>query len=142
MQIRGAKPEDYDQIIALYNDFVEEDRYSEHNFDSFKQVLKNPNNFIYVAESGDALIGFATLSIRNVVRYPNPIAELDELYVSPSHREKGIGKKLIEKVEQKAKELNCYVIYIESHDDRQTAHKFYASQGYTKYGFAFRKRIN
>ncbi len=141
MQIREAKPEDYHQIMVLYNDFVEEDRYSKHDSDSFYKVIKNPNNLIYIAESKGVLIGFATLSLRNVVRYPKPIAELDELYVNPKYREKGIGRKLVEKVEQKAKQLDCYVIYIESHNDRKTAHKFYQSQGYSKYGFAFRKRI-
>src|SRR3989344_6720926 len=114
MIIRKVKDSDYSELMLLYNGFVGEDRYSNHNNDSFKKVLKSKNNSVYVVEENKKLVGFAAFSVRTVVRYPKPIAELDELYVLPAYRRKGIGQKLMKKILNKAKQLNCYRIFIES----------------------------
>jgi len=142
MDIREAKQSDYRELMDLYNLFVDEDRYSKHDNDSFIKVLGNQNNFIFVAEDSGKLVGFITFSVRDVVRYPKPIAELDELFVSPGYRQKGVGKMLMEQIEDKAKELDCYRMYIESHYDHKTAHVFYEKLGYTNYGYHFIKNLS
>lgn len=141
MQIRLAHELDYEELIKLYNDFIVEDRYSRHDGDSFKKALNNPNNFIYVAKDENKLVGFASFSIRDVIRYPRPIAELDELFVSSDYRKKGLGKDLMKIVEDKARALNCYRLYIESSYKHEIAHKFYEAQGYTNYGYHFFKNL-
>ena len=141
MQIRLAVDSDYVPLMKLYNEFVGSDRYSGHDNDSFKTVLHSSQNLLYVAEEKEVLVGFASFSIRNVVRYPKPIAELDELFVDPKYRKKGLGKLFMQTIEEKAKELDCYRIYIESHYDHKAAHSFYESLGYTNYGYHFIKNI-
>ena len=141
MQIRPATLEDYVPFMKLMNDFVGEDRYSHLDNDSYKTVIESPTNFIYVAEDEGTLIGLITFSIRNVVRYPQLIAELDELYVVPEYREKGLGKHLMETVEIKAKELNCHRMYIESGIRFKGAHAFYEAIGYKNYGYHFIKNL-
>src|SRR5260221_13503529 len=110
MTIRLVSESDYIPLMKLYNGFVGSDRYSRHGNDSFKAVLKSPYSFIYIAEENNELVGFVSFSVRDVVRYPKPIAELDELFVEPAYRKKGIGKILMQTIEGKAKELNCYRI--------------------------------
>ena len=105
MIIRQARPTDYKELMELYNGFVGENRYSNYNNDSFNKVIESKNNFIYVAEENNRLTGFATFSARVVVRYPRPIAELDELYVDPTVRKKGEGTMLMNEILIKAKEL-------------------------------------
>lgn len=141
MKIRLVKQSDYEQLMELYNLFVGSDRYSKHDNDSFKKVINNPNNFVFIAENKGKQVGFVTFSVRDVIRYPKQIAELDELFVLPDYREKGVGKQLMQKIEDKAKELNCYRLFIESRYDFKTAHKFYESLGYTNYGYHFIKNI-
>jgi len=141
MNIRKAKQEDYNEIMLLFNGFVEEDRYSNHDFDSFKKVLASEDGFVFVAQEGEKLIGFSTMSIRNVVRYPRPIAELDELYVVPDYRRKGIGKALLDICIDTAKSRSCYRIYLESHKDREHAHAFYEKHNFIKYGHSFSKDL-
>lgn len=89
----------------------------------------------------DKLIGFATFSIRLIVRYPKPIAELDELYVVPEFRRKGVGKMLMEKVMGQAKKSGCYRMYVGSHYKHKTAHKFYESLAFTNYGYHFLRNL-
>lgn len=141
MNIRLVMEADYAELMVLYNGFVGEDRYSKHDNDSFKKVLNNPNNFVFVAEDNKNLVGFVAFSVRDVVRYPKPIAELDELFVSPTWRQKGLGKQLMQQVEDKAKELQCHRLYIESHYDHKAAHKLYESLGFKNYGYHFIKNL-
>lgn len=141
MNTRKAEEKDYEELMHLYNDFVGEDRYSRHDGDSYRQVLQSPTNVAYVVEEEGKIIGFITASIRNVVRYPRPIMEIDELYVVQEFRKQGIGKQLVEFIEHLAKEKNCCRVYIASHARFETAHKFYEGLGYNKYGLHFYKDL-
>lgn len=141
MEIRPATADDYSQLMDLYNGFVNEDRYSGHDNDSFKQVLESKTGYIFVAEVNSKLHGFITYSIRHVVRYPKPIAEIDELFVSITARGKGLGSQLIKKVELDAKERDCYRIYVESHYDHTKAHKLYEKLAFANYGYHFVKNV-
>ncbi len=141
MLIRLAEEKDYRELMNLYNGFVGEDRYSRHDNDSFDKVLKNPNSYIFVAEDEGKVIGFASFSIRDVVRYPKPIAELEELFVAITYQKKGVGHMLMEEVEKTAKERGCYRMYIESGYDHKPAHNFYEKIGYKNYGYHFVKTL-
>lgn len=141
MTIRNAKESDYEELMKLYNLFVESARYSNHDNDSFHKVLNNPSNFILIAEDGGVITGFLTFSVRDVIRYPKQIAEVDELFVLEEYRKHGVGKQLMEQMEKKAKELNCHKIFIESATEREAAHKFYESLGYKNNGYHFVKKL-
>jgi len=130
---------DYKELMGLYNLFVKSDRYSRYDNDSFVRVRQNPNNFVFVAEDEGKLVGFISFSIRDVIRYPKQILELDEIFVLQDYREKGTGKMFMDQMEKIAKEKNCYRIFIESHYDHKGAHKFYETLGYTNNGYHFIK---
>lgn len=139
MIIREAKSSDYDELMKLYNLFVEENRFSQHDNDSFNVVMERPDYFVYIAEDNNKLIGLMTFSVRSVVRYSRPIAQLEELFVLEDFRKLGIGRKFIDILETKSKELNCCNIYIESRNDKKVAHEVYQRLGYKKDGFYFKK---
>ena len=139
--IRLAREEDYQELMKLYGIFTESDRFATAGNDGFKKFLDNPRNSMFVAESFGKIIGFATFSARDVVRYARPIAELEELFVLEEYRKQGIGKLLILEVEKKASAMNCQRMYLESAVERKPAHAFYESLGYEKYGVAFKKEL-
>lgn len=139
--IREAVAEDYKGVMKLYNEFVNKDSFSKLDNDSFQQVIDYPTTYLYVAEGDQKLLGFASFSTRFVVRYPKHIMQLDELFVSEEYRKHGVGGRLIEVMEEKARDLDCAGIYIESSVERKTAHKFYEEQGYKNSGFYFKKSL-
>lgn len=141
MKIRPAKKSDHKELMSLLNKFVQKDRYSKLDNDSFLKVLNSQHNYIYIAEENDLLIGLATLSVRHVVRYKKPIAELDELFVSTQARGKGCGKKLIQAIINQAKKNNCHRLYIETAYKWKVAHKIYESIGFKNYGYHFYKDL-
>lgn len=132
---------DYLVVMQLYNDFVGEDRYSRHDNDSFETVLDDPLSRVFVAEDNGKVIGFATVSTKDIVRAPRPIAELDELFVDPASRTHGTGTALMEAVESFARSRNCYRLYMVSAYERETAHKFYEHLGYKNNGYHFQKDL-
>lgn len=141
MKIRLAKLSDYKELMKLYNLFVGENKFNNKTEDSFEKVLKNKNSFIYVADNNNQLVGFISFSIKDVVRYPEPIGTLDEMFVMEKYRKQGIGNKFMEIFETKLKELKCYGVFMESGKDLKTAHKFYEKLGYKNYGYYFAKRF-
>lgn len=141
MNIRLAKTTDYKEVMHLYSLFVGDDRYQKPNSNSFAKVVGSTNGLMYVAEAEDQIVGYATFSIRHVVRYPYPIAELDELFVIEDYRNHGTGKLLMNAVMKKAKAIGCCRMYIESHYRHEGAHKFYEKLGFTNYGYHFLKNL-
>lgn len=137
--IRPAELDDYEKVIPLLNGFVGEDRYSKHDNDSFEMIIESNSNFMYVAVDGEKIIGFITFSVRNVVRYPKPILEVDELFVAITYQKHGVGGRLMQQMEEDAKSLGCHAIFIESGYDHKPAHKFYEKLQYKNYGYHFKK---
>jgi predicted N-acetyltransferase YhbS len=139
MMVRPAVPDDYRTLLGMYDDFMETDRYAGGDNDSFDTVLRSDRNFMFVAEDGGRLAGFITASARLVVRYPQPILQIDELYVAPDFREHGVGSGLIRAVEDVADAHGYRRIYVESSTKLKGAHAFYEKNGYKKSGYYFLK---
>lgn len=138
--IREAQEQDYKELMKLYDAFYNGKRnFVSHKEDSFASVLKDSSSYVFVAEEEGKLIGFITGSSRFVVRYPKQIMQLDELFVSVSHRKKGVGGRLMEAIEEKARDLDCANIYIETHTDNTKAHKLYELHGFKNTGIYFKK---
>ncbi|MFT5779848.1 MAG: GNAT superfamily N-acetyltransferase [Crocinitomicaceae bacterium] len=63
--------------------------------------------------------------------------ELDNVVVNPDYRRKGIGQMLFQFMENKAKEIGCTMLALDSYSDNFSAHKFFYSQDYVPRGFHF-----
>ncbi len=63
--------------------------------------------------------------------------ELDNVVICEKHRGKGIGKILFKHMENKAKQLNCTMLALDSYSDNFKSHKFFYGQGYVPRGFHF-----
>ena len=106
------------------------------------RMLNDPNQFIIVATSGSLVIGWAHAYVCCTVE-SDTSAELGGLLVDESHRGIGVGGKLVEMVEEWARQKGCSIVSLRSNVLRHEAHRFYASQGYdqVKTQYTFRKRL-
>ncbi len=140
MKVRQAVSADHQQLIALYGEFIETDRFKNLDNDGFQKVIRSKNNFVLVAEEDSKLIGLITASARLVVRYPIPIMQVDEFYVDIAFRSQGIGQKLMLAIEDIAQQKGYQRIYIESgYQHEEQGHKFYKKNGYDNKGYYFLK---
>lgn len=68
----------------------------------------------------------------NAFLYSWKIADIDILWVDEALREQGVGSELLRKVEDKAKELGCKLIHLDTFDFQ--AKGFYLKHGYKIFG--------
>ncbi len=139
IKIEKATKKDYAALLKLYEEFTDHPgKYSNKKNDSFLKLLKDPNFHIDLAKRNKEIAGFITYSIRHVVRYREPILEVEEFFVKSSHRRKGIGRLLITNVKNFAKKKKCQQIFVASAKERDIAHVFYKATGFKEYGLHYR----
>lgn len=104
--------------------------------DFIRQRLENNESIILVAveqQNGDEVpVGFTQLypSYSSVRAVRNWI--LNDLYVAPEYRKKGIGEKLIRAAMQFAREQQAKFVQLETAMDNCTAQRLYESIGFVK----------
>lgn len=71
-----------------------------------EEELNNPNFYVYAAELDKKFIGWIHgVYIPKIGKWTEGILFLDELWVDPDHRNKGIGKMLVEKMKEVKEEM-------------------------------------
>ena len=141
--IRNATAIDYEKFMELMGNFVEDQtRFGNYDNDSFHKVINSDNTYVYVYEDLSEIIGFIVFSIRSVVRYPRPIMEVEEIFVSQQIRRKGVGRSLIQKAIDIGRQKQCYYIFLASDKKRAEAHMFHQSLGFIEYGYHFRLSLS
>lgn len=61
----------------------------------FTANLNNPNIYYTVAVIGSNVVGFISLHVQQLLHHNGAAAEIQELFVDPEMRGKGIGKALV-----------------------------------------------
>lgn len=86
---------------------------------------------MFAVLDGDPPIAIALVSVRPNVWYDGPAALLDELYVVPAQRNRGIGTDLLAAVEAEVQCRGCGILEINVDGQDVDAQRFYARHGYT-----------
>jgi GNAT superfamily N-acetyltransferase len=81
--------------------------------------------------AGDPAVAVALLTLRPNVWYDGPVVLVDELYVAPEARGRGIGSALLVAVESLTRERGGQLIEIAVDGADTDAHRFYERHGYT-----------
>ena len=107
-----------------------------------KQFAQDPNSVTFVAVDHQYLCGVLSLNLIPQLALAGHFARISYLCVDSSYRAKGIGKLFVQAAEQYAQVRGCDRIELHCNQDRQAAHQFYLSQGYTDAPKYFRKLLN
>jgi ribosomal protein S18 acetylase RimI-like enzyme len=136
-KIREMVIKDYNEIINLWKNT---EGIGINDYDDSKKRIKifldkNPNS-CFVAEHENKIIG--TIMGANDGRR----GFIYHLMVKPEYRKKGIGKKLLEKVEKNFKKDGIRKIYLVALKKNKTGNKFWENNGYVTMDFVkFRSKI-
>jgi ribosomal protein S18 acetylase RimI-like enzyme len=89
-----------------------------------------------VAEANGAVVGFVVGTLHHTTAddewevVPTPRGRVDELYVQPQHRRRGIGRNLMANVEKWLREQGCEIVRVEVFAPNESARDFYEALGY------------
>ncbi len=96
--VRTANLNDLPDLVRLTRAFYDEDGFSTVDEDirsRFETFLTASDARVAVATDGAASYGFALTTVRLILE-SGPVAEIQDLFVDPEHRKKGIASTLIE----------------------------------------------
>ena len=103
-----------------------------------RQMGKTTNYECAGVFDGDKLIGISGLwySMRHYVGYS---VEPDHVVIDKSYRNKNIGKRFFEWIDEYTKAKGCEAIELNSYTGNRKSHKFYHNEGFEIYGFHYVK---
>lgn len=133
MGIREARPDDADVLdemvreLAAHEDSLE---YVHVDVDAWRRLLARPDVTVLIAESDGVAIGFTSTVRRLHLWSGGDLLALDDLYVLPAHRDKGVGGALMSAVAQLAARDDLQVIW-GVRSDNHSGQRFYTRLGAT-----------
>ena len=140
--IREIESKDYTSAAAIWRDVLGFSSITDENVVGTYEKMKGDDRYCtFVAEVNNVVVGFATTVETLAIDHPNGYMKINGLAVLPEYQRCGIGKMLMERVEELARERNISLIGLASGFQRTGAHKFYERLGYQKLSFWFRKEI-
>ena len=125
MMIREAHGQDIDQMVSI----------EEYCYDTpwpreaFEEEIDNAELGIgFVAEEEGYMVGFATgLSVASEFHLHN-------IAVHPDHQGKGVGRQLLEKIDEYCHQHDLHKILLEVRRDNENARRLYLGMGYQSVG--------
>ena len=99
------------------------------------------NNFKMVAAFlDDKMVGVSGYWVF-LMLYCGRYLQASNIVVDKNLRSKGIGKKIVNYLEEKAKKLNCEKIVLDSYTENKRSHPLYYREGFYIRGFHFMKDL-
>lgn len=131
---RPATPADIDTLLALHREFFAGEGYP-HDDDGARAaiVMLIADPFLgrfYVAEEGGTLIGYFILGYGFSVECHGRDAFLDELYIAPDARRRGVGKEAIALAESVCRADGIRALHLEVEHGKPDTYRLYRERGF------------
>lgn len=94
-------------------------------------LRQHPTTMIFLAYAGQEPVGIAVCFRGFSTFAARPLLNIHDLAVVPEYRRHGVGRRLLERVEARGRELGCCKLTLEVRDDNQTAQQLYWRAGFT-----------
>ena len=155
MEIRKLKDSDYEMVIELYREldelhvqtrpdcFVHRGKDEIYPRDAFLHNLSHPGVLQLGAFENEQLVGVVRASLweeSGMVKDIKTVC-LDNIYVLPAWRRKGIAAKLFTEVELWAKEQGALRLDLHVWDFNKNAIAMYQAMGMTPQRYVFEKKL-
>jgi PhnO protein len=98
----------------------------------FWKNMEDGDCHMFIADSAEAgPVGFINIHVQRLLHHCGKVAEIQELYIDPSHRRQGLGRELMRKSEDFARKEGCVLLEVAAQNRRTDTHLFYEQSGFT-----------
>ena len=134
--VRKAEHKDVNAILSLARDFATSFVIEEKAFHtSFIAILADSSAHVAVAEAEEDIIGYVLAVSHNTFYANGRVAWVEEIMVHANHRKQGVGKGLMQSVENWAAGQGCKLIALAT----RRAANFYEAINYQASATYYRK---
>jgi len=134
MDLRLATAQDCESLSRLAMEFrnhLERAKPTDVQFQaSIARLLVSEDAEFYLASMEGIAIGYVLQRFRFSMWAAGIEATLEDLFVSPGHRQAGIGKRLIEFALVRAREKGCVTICLDTNENNTASTKIYTGLGF------------
>jgi GNAT superfamily N-acetyltransferase len=141
MKIRKLDSTDYETIHSLITNEMGHSEVQLANMSSWLDQMRNDKNqLLFVAEVDNQVVAFIS-AIKSIGCIDGFFIDITCLIVSKAFQGKGIGKALLQFVEDIGQSEDITRFSVTSGKQREEAHAFYVKNNYGLSGFAFYKGL-
>lgn len=138
VSIRQAQLEDIKELIELAGEMGYEIT-AQGIQPILEHYISNPDYYLLLALKDDIILGMVGFNIKYYLHREKPVTYIGSLVVKEDFRAQGIGKLLMHKVEEVARERKSNSIQLNSNKRRVRAHEFYKRLGFSEVSLKFEK---
>lgn len=139
--IREIKEQDYVDVLSIGNDELNCKHTIEDAKIHYNRIKDDERYKTFVAVDNGDVVGFVSSVYSHEIGRKVGFMHIVGLAVKKEKQNMGIGKRLLEHMENYAKDKGISSIVLNSGVQRTAAHAFYQHNGYDKGSWCFSKRI-
>lgn len=132
--LRTAGPDDRDLILRLMKAFYDCEGLHfepERAGRALDGLLEDSSlGWIWLAERAGEAIGYAVVTLGYSLEFGGRFALLDELYVTEPHQGRGVGKRMLERLAEAARQAGFPAVRLEVDRGNGAARALYRKMGY------------
>jgi GNAT superfamily N-acetyltransferase len=144
-KVREAKPSDAPRLVELIHALAAEvDKKSPVDEKSVRKnlkALKKLGELPLVATLDKEVVGLIGRHKMISAHRPVPLGRIPVLVVAEGAQDRGIGRMLVEAVEEWCRRGGCEFVEVTSNDQLAPAHSFYRHMGYERTSIRFMKKL-
>jgi ribosomal protein S18 acetylase RimI-like enzyme len=133
-EFRLASPVDLEAVLALHQAFFAEDGYPFREAESranLERLLSDPGlGRLFVIDEGGTVVGYLVLAFGFSLEFRGRDAFVDEVYVAPSHRGRGLGTRALAVAEAACRELGVRALHLEVERSKERTQGLYRRLGF------------
>jgi len=134
MQVRIARQGDKAEVICLLKEFMtleKADLLSDEEYgEVFRTVMGRPDRMQFIVAETDQIVGMLSVIHGYSTWKGKPIVTIEDLYVRPVSREKGVATALLNFAFGQAKETGCDRVDLVTETDNYPAQELYKKAGF------------
>ncbi|MDF2437595.1 MAG: GCN5-related N-acetyltransferase [Bacteroidota bacterium] len=130
-QLSSEDIDEFVQLICVFEDVFAMKDFKMPDVAYLQQLLKKEDFFVFVAVSGEEVVGGLTSYVMHQYYSASPLVYIFDLAVEVDFQRKGIGKLLIEANNNYSKSINADAVMVQADIADEHAIEFYRSTGAT-----------